>query len=245
MLCPQVYYQSVSEIFASGRYQDAAKRAEALLDVYPDDGRLAQVYGTALWFLRDTAEATGVLEQATCLGPLYPLPQRALADCYAAIGKRALAVMMYQHLLRSGRCPTELLPGIAASLNKLGEFRLALRACVLLTRRNPAHHQAHFAKAYYLSRMGRPARRLIAPLSMAMDLAPNVLHYRLNLAFVRRQLGHAQSAHELIPSIAPKDIDHVPWLETMRAIHAEVGAESAAETCAVRIHDLRAQQIRL
>jgi tetratricopeptide (TPR) repeat protein len=225
-------YQAVVQLYDAGCYAEAAAAASEALREFPDDGHLWQLYGTARCSLNDYPAAREALELASVLVPLHPLARIALARSYARLGQEELALTIYEYLVEAGSCPTGLLPTVAVDLNGLGEYRLALKACETLTDRDPAHHQAHFGTAYYLGRLGAPPEALIPPLAMAMDLAPHVLHYRLNLAFVLAEAGRPDEAHALLTAV---DLERVLpcgcWLRRIRRICEQVGDSARAWVC--------------
>lgn len=227
-----------ADLFHLKQYGDAADAARAGLDLDPDNGRLWQVLGAALWHLGDVPAARSALETAAAIIPLKPLGQRLLAECYVAAGKRKLAIFMFRHLVRGGQCPSELLPAIAASLNKLGQYKLALQACRTLTRRHPHHHQAHFATAFYLNRLGANPRLMIGPLNRAMDAAPHLLHYRINLAFAWAEAGEIAAAANLLAPLHADDICCPAWLRRMHAILHAAGDDALADACSRQLDRL-------
>src|SRR5262245_33349106 len=224
-------FQQAIQRFSHQQHAEAAALARQGLEQYPDDARLWQVLGTSLWALKEHAAALTALEMATTLAPLLPLPQRALADCYAQAGKADLAVTIYRHLVECKSCPTDLLPNVAASLNKLEQFELALQACEQLTQRNPANHQAYFGIAYYLRKLGALPAKLLEPLAMALDLAPQTVHYRINLAFVWAELGDFDLARQILGPVAIDEVCAPCWLRRMQAIFERVGDRRRAGEC--------------
>lgn len=131
-----------------------------------------------------------------------------------------------------GSYPTGLLPAVAVDLNRLGEYGLALKACETLTDRNPAHHQAHFGTAYYRCRLGAGPEAIIPALAMAMDLAPDVLHYRLNLAFALADAGHPEEAHVLLEAVDLEEVRPCAcWLRRIRDVCEQVGDSARAWVC--------------
>lgn len=238
MPTPADCLQRAIDFFNLKQYADAAAIAQDGLAQSSDDGPLWQVLGASLWFRNEHDAARTALEIASLLTPLHPLPQRILAELYAHMGKTDLAVLMFRHLLDSNRCPTELLSGIAASLNRLRKFKLALKACRILTDRRPDHHQGHFGTAFYLSCLKMPPRYLVAPLRRAFDLAPDLLHYRLNLAFVLAALKRGDTARSLIASVDLAKLHCPVWVDRMKALFDEVGDRANVGACDRRLQEL-------
>jgi Flp pilus assembly protein TadD len=228
------HYHRVVQLYDEGEYALAADLARHHLQESPEDGRLWQIYGTACWNRRDFDSALEALEQATALVPLHPLAQLALAACYVCKGEQDLACVIYEHL-GENVAGTEMLSTVAARLGALGRHEGALRVCCKITDLDPSHHQAFFGVAYYLSRLGNPPEALIPPLAMAMDLAPHIHHYRINLAFALAQAGRQDQAHELL-KVVPLEAVRCPcWMRRMQAIFESVGDHARSLVCQVRL----------
>jgi hypothetical protein len=126
-----------------------------------------------------------------------------------------------------------LMPTVAAGLGVLQEYRLALEVCCQLSERQPDHHAAYFGVAYYRARLGGPAAAVLAPLAMAYDLAPHVLRYRLNLAFVLAEVGRRDDAYALLRHIAVDMIRCPCGLRRALDIFAWAGDCANAQACQV------------
>jgi Flp pilus assembly protein TadD len=198
----------VVRLYEDGEFALAADLARHFLRETPDDGRLLEIYGAACCNLKAYDAAQDALETATMLVPLHPLAQFALATCYVIADKPDLAAMMFEHLVGVVRC-TSMLSAIATRLGGLGRYESALEVCLKIKRIDPAHHQALFGVAYYLNHLGNPPEALIEPLAMAMDLAPHVHHYRINLAFVLADTGRVDQACELFAGV-PLELINCP-----------------------------------
>jgi len=231
-------FRQAAECLSRGAFADAAAISWAWLAAAPDDGQIWQLFGISLWGQQRRAEALPALERASCLAPLFPMASQALADCYVHSGQRELGIDIYRWLVEWPRCPSVLLPSIAASLNALGAYDLALQACRVLVARDPANHQAHFGIAYYLARLGAPPEELIAPLAAAMDLAPTVLQYRINLAHAWTKLGHPGLADDLLAPIGVEELTCACWLKLLRGLFRRIGNHQRAAECTCRIRAL-------
>ncbi len=212
------FYNRALAFFHQERSDEAITVAAVGLEQFPENGPLWQILGLAHWQQRQYEEAQAALETATCLVPLMPLAELALASLYVREGKKELAKVMYVNLARPGRCPVELLPKVASGLGHIQEYFLALQVCEKLTGENPSHHGAWFGIAFYRSRLDYPPSELIVPLSMAMDLAPHILTYRLNLACVWVDLGRYGNAYDLLKTVSIEQINHPCWLRKMTAV---------------------------
>lgn len=221
MICDEPYQRAV-QLYDAGQYAEAAAVARQGLQESPDDGHLWQLYGTARCNVQDFATAREALETASVLVPLHPLAQYALAICYYRMDQPDLACVIYEHLAEA-LLSTGMLSAWAARLGCLGRYKAALKVCRRITDLDPAHHQVFFGIAFYLCRLGFSPKALIPHLAMAMDLAPNVLHYRLNLVFAWADAGCHNEAHELLKPVALEDVRCPCWLARMLAIFQRCG----------------------
>jgi Flp pilus assembly protein TadD len=231
-------YERIVRLFDDGEFALAAEVARHFLDLSPEDGRLWQLFGTACCNLNDFAAGLDALETASSLTPLHPLAQLALATCYARLGKHELATMMFEHLGEATEEP-KLLARVARCLGALGRDAAALAVCRKLTRIDPANHSAHFGLAFYLQRLGASPESLIAPLAMALDLAPEVAAYRINLAFAWAKLGRTRQAYELLMKVSLETVGCSCTLQRLRAIFDSIGDHARSLVCQVRLSCLR------
>jgi len=216
------------ELYQQRRYRQAAETASDGLIDFPDDGRFWQLLGVCCWSLGEWAHARTVLETASCLRPLAPLGQVALADVYRRTGHAEVARLMYHYLAGLDSCPPELMPKVAVGLGCLGEYNTALEVCTRLAQREPRHHAAFFGIAFYMGKLGYPPAALLSPLVKAHNLAPQVLPYRLNLALLYAELGRPAQAYFLLEAVRPEMVPPCFSLERLADIFAAVGD---AERC--------------
>ncbi len=209
------YYQHAVGAFDQQLFCQAMHVARLGLAEFPEDPRLWQVLGTSLWCVSDVEQAQDALETASCLAPLGPLARFTLGLVYARLGKNDLARTVFEYLVEPDRCPTGMLHKLAAACGQIEEHELALQACETLAQRNPAHHGAHFGIAYYKTRLGHPLEEVMIPLSLAMDLAPGLLSYRMNLVFVWTEMGEYGKAYDLLADVPVQQIFHPCWLRKM------------------------------
>lgn len=228
------HYERAVRLFNDGKYTEAADYAWRCLEESPDDGRLWQLYGTARCHLEDFATGREALERASALVPLHPLAQYALATCYFQMDQPDLACVIYEHLAEAV-LSTDMLSAVVARLGALDKYELALKVCRRITDLDRSHHQAFFGIAFYLCRLGFSSEALIPHLAMAMDLAPNALHYRLNLAFAWADVGCPHEAHELLKPVALEDVCCPCWLRRMQRIFERVGDHARSVVCQVRL----------
>jgi tetratricopeptide (TPR) repeat protein len=213
------------DLFQQGRNPDVRDETARCLADYPDDGRFWQLHGIAQWHLGACAEARKALETASCLRPLAPLGQVALAATYLATGHGDVARLMYRHLAELEACPAELMPKVATGLGQLGEYADALGVCTRLVRIEPRHHAAFFGMAFYMARLGYPLASLLDPLVKAYNLAPRMLAYRLNLALLYAELDQPARAYFLLGPVPPEAVPAGFSLEKIAEVFAAVGDE--------------------
>jgi len=217
------------ELVAQGRVDEASELAARCVEEAPDDGRLWQFLGLLRHRQGDYAGACDALETASLLVPIEPASRCALADCHARAGRDGLAGDLYRQLGRDERCPTSLLPAVAAGLGNLGQNEAALAACRKIVRRDPEHHHAHFGIAFYLRRLGRPAPAILAAVARAHELAPQVVLYRMTLAVLLDQAGRRDEACDLLRSLDPSTIACRRCLHRAMAIFQDAGDWSRFE----------------
>src|SRR4051812_23104840 len=109
-----------------GRLAEADDLASGAVVRWPEDGPLWRTYGLIRYRRGAFAAACSALETAGLLVPLTPAARCALADCYARTGRDESARDLYRDLAEDGRCPTVLLPAVAAGLGSLGLHGIAL-----------------------------------------------------------------------------------------------------------------------
>lgn len=211
------------ELVGLGRVDEAVVLAERAVQEDPDDGRFWQFLGLLRHRQRDYSGACAALETASLLVPLEPASRCALAECHARAGRKGLACDLYRQLGRDERCPTALLSAVAAGLGSLGENEAALAACRKIVRRDPLHHHAHFGVAFYLRRLGRPLTSVIASISRAHELAPQVTLYRVSLAVLLDHSGQREEACDLLRDVDPAAMQCSSCLQRAMAIFQEAG----------------------
>ena len=119
------------DLYQQHRYAEVIDATTRHLEERPDEGRLWQLLGLAHWSQSNHLAARSALETASCLRPLAPLGQVALASAYLHGGQKEVARLMYRHLAKSETCPLEMLPKVSVGLGRLGEYSLALDVCAV------------------------------------------------------------------------------------------------------------------
>lgn len=226
---PDDFLARCVDLYQQGRMPAVEEATARFVETCPDDGRFWQLLGVTRWTQGKYEEARSALETASCLRPLAPLGQVALAGCYRRTGQPEVARMMYQHLAGLETCPLELLPKVSVGLGCLGEFSLALDVCARLASREPRHHAAFFGMAFYMGKLGYPSASLLDPLVKAYNLAPRVLPYRLNLALLYAELNQPVQAYFLLEAVRPSMVPPCFALERLADIFAAVGDEDRCQ----------------
>ncbi len=237
MKTPSDFFGLAVTYFDQRRYAEAADLAGTGLSEYPEDARLLQLYGTARCNMGDYAAACDALEQATVLVPLHPLAQYALATSYFRLEQIDLACVIYEHLAKTV-ASTSLLSLLAVRFGEMERHSDALKVCERITDLDPRHHQAYFGIAFYLCRLGFPPHDLIPHLAMAMNLAPTILHYRLNLAFNCAEAGDIRLARRLLETIPVASVRCPYWLKRMQQVFFRVGDGEKLLACTRQMEGL-------
>jgi Flp pilus assembly protein TadD len=221
-----LYLLAAQQRFDQGDFHQAIEHCREALFRFEDHGPLWELYGTACWLVRAYEDAKEALETASCLQPLSPLGQIALAGLYTRTGHVEAAQAIYDHLTQPGRCPLPLLAKVAAGYGRLGAFLAAQEVCEYLVAERPMHHAAWFGIAYYRLRRGEPAEVAVRPLATAFELAPERVTYRLNLALLHAELGNFRLAYDLIRHTAPEHIGCACLARRLRSVVAWAGNET-------------------
>lgn len=219
------------ELAGAGRLAKAEDLAERALREDENDGHLWRFVGLLRHREQDYAGACHALETAGLLVPLEPSTRCALAECLARTGHRAPALDLYRDLLQDERCPTTLLPAVAAGLGHLGEDVEALAACRELIRRNPTHPEAHFGVAFYLRRQRRPIAEALPYVERAHELAPDVPLYRISLATMLDHAGRRDEAYDLLRDVDLGAVSCRCCLRRMTTIFLAAGDPCRGEEC--------------
>ncbi|HTU92643.1 MAG TPA: hypothetical protein VMF69_21355 [Gemmataceae bacterium] len=227
-------YHRAIQLYNEGEYALTVDLARQHLQETPDDGRFWELCGMARWQLKDFAAALEALEEASVWTPLHPQTQYVLAACYVWADLPDLAVILYEHLGEIV-ANTGVLAAVATRLGALGRHESALGVCRRITVLDPSHHATYFGIAYYLSCLGHPPQALIGPLAMAVDLAPHVLHYRVNLALAWSDAGVPEKAYDLLKSISLEAVSCPCCLRRMQAVFNSVSDYGRSLICRVRL----------
>jgi Flp pilus assembly protein TadD len=235
MVLPQDVLDDCFELAGRGRFSEAEELAGEAVRSYPDDGRLWQLHGLLLHRMSEFVRGCSALETAGLLVPLEPSSRCALADCYARTGHAELARDLYRGLSGDARCPTELLTAVASGLGGLGDHETALETCLELIRRDPEHHQAYFGVAFYLRRLGRPARGVLPAIQRAHELAPESPLYRITLAAILDHIGRREEAYELLRVVDPAVVQCGCCLHRMLVLFRNAGDLPRSVACRKQI----------
>jgi Flp pilus assembly protein TadD len=233
-------YESALQHMAAGEWAAAYTAADIGLRRDPHHGRLHEAAGVAAYHAEEFGPAVFHLESASTLVPLGVEPQLLLADLYLRFGQTAAAGAILAFLAEPDRCPTPLLPELAKTLGRAGEYRFALDVCERLTAFRPTFHPAWFGIAFYLGRLGRPAAELEFPLRAAFELAPHALPYRLNLASVLAVTGRCGEAYNLVAAVPPEAVGCGCQCRLFAAVCETVGDSRRAAGFLVRAERLSA-----
>lgn len=222
------------ELYRRGQSARAGDLARAALADDPEDGTLWQLDGLVRRDGGDFAGALASLETASLLVPLSPAARCGLAECYARLGRPELAGGLYRHLATDPTTPTGLLPAVASGLGSIRDDEAALAVCRTLSRREPGHHQALFATAFYMKRLGYPAEVIVPVVAAAHELAPAFAPYRVLLASLLAALGRADEAYDVSREVSPDSTRCACCLAKMMTIFRAAGDDARADACRER-----------
>ena len=155
--------------------------AATALELTGDD--LAQWATRAAWSGPSLADPYEVCDQAESL---------------VRQGREAWALKLFRALAVDARCPTALLPRVAAGLAGLGDHASALDACRETARREPGQPEALFGVALSMKRLGFPASLVIPIADRVVELAPSFLPARTLLAAALIEAGRPDEADDVL-----------------------------------------------
>lgn len=198
------------------------------------EGRAAERLGIVEYQHRNLRAACAQLELAASLIPLTVDGVFALAGCYAATGRRTLAVNWHLTLLSSRRVQPAQLLDSARIVDGWGDPRAAVCLCRDAVRRDLDFAQGFFELSWFLARSGCPLSIIEAQARRAIHLAPDHCGYRTSLAsLLWRHQRHDQAA-ELIAVLTPQALRSIRCgccLQRILEIVNYHGNESQIEAC--------------
>ncbi len=234
-------YDRAKTLYKDGSLKEALRLVESALEHYPDEGRLWEMLGITHHALREFAQATSALETATMLAPLSHAAQIALASCYLVSKHLEPARSIYEHLASLPDVPTHLLPNLAAGLGRLGELHLALDVHRERAHREPDCDKPLFAVAQYMHRLGYPVELIVPIVQKALELAPDRILYRVDLALLLQQCGDHEQAYQLLTAVVPDQLATVhcpPRLHGLVKIFVLAGDDARLNVCESKLSEI-------
>ncbi len=222
MNCPKKQFQTGLALLKARQLDQAAELAATSVCEFPDDGALWELLGVAHQRGGQHELAREALEMATLLKPLDIGARFCLAEAYAATGSHDMAVFVYRLVADDPQTPIWLLPKVASQLGELEEFGHALGVCQIIVERDVTRHEAHFGIGFYLRRLGIATERVVAAISQAFELAPEIPLYRVVLASLLRELGRNDEAYELLRFLPPGSVNCPASLQRMMLVFQSV-----------------------
>jgi thioredoxin-like negative regulator of GroEL len=236
-----VFCARVRDLYRNGQYEQVLALTGAAPDEYADHPQRWHFRGLAHHARGEFAEAATALETLTLLAPLTPAAQVALASSYLVLGKRELARTVYEYLATESDVPVPLLPQLAAGLDCLEEFDLALAVRRQWAEREPDCAPAFFALARSMARQNYPPETLLPVLWQAFQLAPDRILYRVDLALQFTRCGQAGRAYELLHEVPAAEFRAIccpPRLHGLVALFAEAGDMDRQQACQEKLAEL-------
>lgn len=235
-------YSRSRQLFHQGESQAAVDVMQQALESNPDDGCAWELLGLIRHSENMVEDAVYALETATLLKPLSICGQLALASCYLDLNYREAGQSIYLHLADNKKLPTRYIPDVTVGLSRLGNYQRALSLSREAARQNPECDEAQYAIAYYMGRCGDPNEIILPVLQAVVDLAPEVVKYRLALAMLQQELGQHDAAFHVLSPLTPKQLTTIGSANCLRKIahlFDSVGDTARREACLTRLQELK------
>ncbi len=213
------------------------KLNQALADS-PDDGRLWDLLGVALWDSGAVQDSIEALEHATILVPLSPEGQLALGLGYEVVQKRELALELLLGLAGRDHLSPAILEQLARALGRAGEFSTALHVCQRAASAMPESPAPLLGVAYYMTRLGASSEQLLPALFRAMHLDPHDTGVRILLARRLHDCGMSEDAAEVLRLVDLSKYRCVRCLAAMQEIFQAAGDFESADECQAALHSM-------
>lgn len=198
-----------SDLHRSGFLKGAIDVLEVELAHSPDEGTLWQFRAELLHQAGDFALALDNIERAQMLVPLSNQGQRVLAECYAKLGHKELAITAYQLLATQPQLDTTLAIEVQRALGALGQWREAAKVCRRVLDESPDDDRALFALARALLQLGQPSEAAVPLLRRAVYLAPHVEQYRIALVIQLVDQRRCDDAYAELVLLPVGELKHV------------------------------------
>ncbi len=212
----------------------------------PDDGMRHEAVGLALAAVGLSEQAVPVLETAQVLLPLVPAAELALAECYLEAGKPGHAAPLLSNVgTRSdAECSQRL--RAARLLEEIGARRAAWTICRRTVQDFPDEAQAWFDLSYIMGRLGCPFPQIESAALRAINLAPQVVKYRMSLASALHQRDRVDDALLLVQRFGAEQIEGVECeccVERLQLMFESSGDWQRAMLCRDRLTVLKRSSV--
>ena len=199
-------HQAAQAAYEQGDLRTAMKLVCECLAVDRDDGRALEMRGLVHYSGGNFQESVASLERASLMVPLRPSGRVCLGHAYAKIGRTSLSRDLLRELIHDTSLSILLLLHVASGLNAVDRPDLAMEACRNAMKRDDTVAQAHYDLGFYAGRCGYPDEVIESLARKAVDLAPDVVRYRVGLAGLLWRQDRTDEAYEFVRNLVNDDL---------------------------------------
>lgn len=209
----------------------AIEELQRTIDEFPDEGRLLDLLGVALWDSGSVQESIDTLEQASMLVPLSPEAQLALGLGYEVAQKRELASNVLISLASRENLSPSILEQLARALGRANELSVALHVCERAAQLQPDSTAPLLGISYYMARLGASSRQILPVLFRALHLDPEDNSLRILLARRLHDCELCDEAAEVLRVVDSSSTTCPNCLYAMHEIFQAAGDTGRAAEC--------------
>jgi tetratricopeptide (TPR) repeat protein len=229
---------TAQSLLADGRLTEAESLIDDLLTKHPESGAAWCLKGDLRRRQKDHAGCARALEEGSRYHELTAEQQLHLAEAYAELGRKDLAVWLMRDVPQKPDSNDCVVLKTAAALGRLGESSAALELCLVIRERSPDRAEPAFGVAYYMNRIGKPADEVLPHLRDAHELDSKSTMYRVSYALCLHCLGRSKQAYELIADLDLRKVEWPHCLTRLMEIFAASGDQSRYLDCQARLRQL-------
>jgi len=230
----ETMYDRARVLYENGMPLPALELLAFQLSDDPHDARSLELKGIVLHSLGKFERACNAIEAAGVIRPLSPSAQLALADCYLAMERLALARAIYRRLASEDGVAFESLSALAKGLSEVEDYELALDVCQRAAAHRPDCHHAQYGVAYYMSKSGHPPELIYPVIAAAIELAPSVFHYRVAAVTVLSRMNEPDRAYLAVADATAGELGSVTCrccLERLRCLYEAADDQQRSRLC--------------
>lgn len=227
-------YARAKDLYDSGLHSLALKVLDDHLATQPQDSRSLELKGIICHALQDFETGRAAIESASCLYPLTPSAELALADCYWFLDEHDMAAWLYGQLASRDQIPFPLLSGLAIGLSRLKDYDRAMGVCQKAAEIEPNCHHSRYGVAFYMSKSGYPPEFIYPVLTKVVSLAPGIFCYRMAVATVLCRMREFDRAYLSIADATIEELESVTCrccLERLIRLYGFAKDQRRSEAC--------------